>query len=225
MIENISDNIHNNNLVKSSFYTSYALLFTTGTITFIEALRTNDEKIRHIMNIETVISVIAGYFYSKFIKMFDTENVDLNKINLVRYTDWSLSTPFMLLGLGLVMSYNLDLKFKLKHFIIMLLFNFGMLLFGYLGEIKKIDRNFALWGGFAFFAFLYYYIYYLFVKDKKSVRNSVVYFIFLIVWAIYGIAYNIKSPLLKNLVYNTLDVVAKCMVGIGFWAYFAKIFD
>jgi len=45
------ENLHNKQLLKNSFYTSYALLFTTGTITFIESLRNTDDKIRHIMNI------------------------------------------------------------------------------------------------------------------------------------------------------------------------------
>lgn len=215
----------NKQLIKTSFYTSYALLFTTGTITFIEALRTKDPKIRHIMNIETVISIIAGYFYSKFVIMVDEANVDYNKILITRYTDWSITTPFMLLGLGLVMSYNIHIKFTLKHFVYLLLLNYAMLLFGYLGEIQKIDRKLALWGGFTLFAFLFYYIYYLFVKDKKSLRNTIVYLIFLIVWAIYGIAFEIKSIVVKNIVYNILDIIAKCIVGIGFWAYFVNLFD
>jgi len=53
----------NDKIIRSSFFTSYALLFTTGTITFIESLRTDDIKIRHIMNVETCISLIDGYFY------------------------------------------------------------------------------------------------------------------------------------------------------------------
>jgi bacteriorhodopsin len=215
----------NNHLIKTSFNISYALLFTTGTITLIEALRTKDPKIRHIMNIETVISIIAAYFYSKFIKMLDDPNVDYNKILLTRYTDWSMTTPFMLLGLGLVMSYNIHINFTLKNFVYLLLLNYAMLLFGYLGEIEKIDRKLALWGGFASFALLFYYIYYLFIKDKKSLRNLVVYMVFLIVWAIYGIAYEIKSVVAKNIVYNILDVISKCFVGIGFWAYFVNLFD
>lgn len=177
------------------------------------------------MNIETVISVIACYFYNKFIIMVDGTSIDYNKILLTRYTVWSMTTPFMLLGLGLVMSYNIHIKFTLKHFVYFLLLNYAMLLFGYLGEIEKINRKLALWGGFAFFAILFYYIYYLFVKDKKSLRNTVVYIVFLIVWAIYGIAYEVKSVLLRNLIYNTLDVIAKCIVGIGFWAYFVNLFD
>ena len=37
--------------VKFTFYLTYVLLITTGTITFIEALRTNDKVVRHIMNL------------------------------------------------------------------------------------------------------------------------------------------------------------------------------
>lgn len=220
MIQNI-----NTELIKSSFNTSYALLFTTGTITFIEALRTKDTKIRHIMNIETVISLIAGYFYSKFLTLINDQNVDYGKINLLRYTDWFMTTPFMLLGLGLVMTYNLKTEFKLKHFVYFLLLDYAMLLFGYLGEIGKINKNLGLWGGFACFALLFYYIYYIYIKDKKSLANVVTYLVFLIFWAVYGIAYTNKSDIIKNLIYNTLDVFAKCIVGIGFWAYFVKLFD
>jgi hypothetical protein len=55
-------------LAKVSFYGTYAFLVTTGTITFIEALRTNVDAVRHIMNLETCISIVAAYFYSKFVK-------------------------------------------------------------------------------------------------------------------------------------------------------------
>ena len=53
---------------KVSFYGTYAFLVTTGTITFIEALRTNVSAVRHILNLETCISIVAAYFYSKFVK-------------------------------------------------------------------------------------------------------------------------------------------------------------
>ena len=54
-------------LVKSSFYFTYIFLITTGTICFIEALRNPVPQIRHIMNLETCISVVAGYFYGVFV--------------------------------------------------------------------------------------------------------------------------------------------------------------
>jgi len=54
-----------------SFYLTYAFLMTTGTITFIEALRTKNDSIRHILNLETCISVVAAFFYSNFIGQLD----------------------------------------------------------------------------------------------------------------------------------------------------------
>ena len=54
--------------VKLTFYITYVFLMTTATITFIEAIRTNDSKVRHILNVETCISVVAAFFYSKFVK-------------------------------------------------------------------------------------------------------------------------------------------------------------
>ena len=61
------NSIKTTELVHSSFYITYVFLMTTATITFIEALRTNDNKIRHILNLETCISVVAAYFYGKFV--------------------------------------------------------------------------------------------------------------------------------------------------------------
>ena len=42
--------------VKNSFMVTYVLLITTGTITIIEALRTQNPTIRHVLNLETCIS-------------------------------------------------------------------------------------------------------------------------------------------------------------------------
>ena len=59
-------------LIDNSFYITYVFLMTTATITFIEALRTPEIKIRNILNLETCISVVAAFFYGKFV-----DNVEL----------------------------------------------------------------------------------------------------------------------------------------------------
>ena len=95
--------VSNHELINSSFYITYAFLMTTATITFIEAIRTKDDKIRNILNLETCISVVAAFFYGKFVSMFEkqTQNVDYKQINFTRYVDWSITTPIMLLVLVL----------------------------------------------------------------------------------------------------------------------------
>lgn len=224
MTEKYNIILHNEHILKSSFFTTYTLLFTTGAICLIEALTTKDDKIRHIMNVETAISFIACYFYSIFISKIKDDKINIKEISQLRYVDWSLTTPFMLLSLGLVLSYNLKIKFKFSHLIFALILNWLMLLCGYLGEIEKIDRKMATIGGFIMFALLFYFIYWNYVRDKKSFVNLITFFIFLIIWSVYGIAYNLNETL-KNIIYNILDLFAKCFVGIGFWAYLVGLFN
>ena len=98
----------NEQQIKTTFYITYAFLMTTATITFIEAMRTPDIKIRNIMNLETCISVVAAYFYGNFVSEMGTDNTPINyeKINMTRYTDWAITTPIMLLVLCLAFLYN-----------------------------------------------------------------------------------------------------------------------
>jgi bacteriorhodopsin len=138
------------------------MLITTGTITFIEALRTQNASVRHVMNLETCISIIAAYFYSQFIeiiKKHDEENpsqeLPYESINLTRYTDWLLSTPIMLLVLCIVLGMERKISLKVSTFFIVLLLDVGMLAMGYLGEVKKMNKVLALVLGFVFFALLY----------------------------------------------------------------------
>jgi bacteriorhodopsin len=213
-------------LVVNSFYITYVFLMTTATITFIEAMRTNDLKIRNILNLETCISVVAAFFYSKFVDTIEKEPiVDYKKINEMRYTDWSITTPIMLLVLILAFLYNNKQgSLPISQYGIVLLLNFGMLAMGYLGEINVFDKVFANIIGFGFFAGLYGYIYNTFLKNKYNFDNALLYFTFLGLWTIYGIAY-FMDEINKNAIYNILDLFSKCFVGIFFWAYFTKTFS
>ena len=75
-------------LINNSFYVTYAFLMTTATITFIEAIRTKDLKIRNILNLETCISVVAAFFYGNFVKKLESNQVQFKEINIIRYVDW-----------------------------------------------------------------------------------------------------------------------------------------
>ena len=63
--------MNNLNLTNFSFYTTYVFLMTTATITFIEAMRTNIPEIRNILNLETCVSIVAAFFYSKFVTIIE----------------------------------------------------------------------------------------------------------------------------------------------------------
>ena len=78
----ISNNINKeDNAVKVSFYITYAFLLTTATITFIEAMRNKDPKIRHILNLETCISIVASFFYTQFINKIKNTNDKNRSLN------------------------------------------------------------------------------------------------------------------------------------------------
>ena len=213
-------------LVRFSFYNTYAFLLTTATITFIEAMRNPDSKIRHILNLETVISVVAAFFYSQFVERIkDDTEIDYQGINITRYTDWAITTPVMLLVLVLAILYNSKKgPLPFSKYLIILLLNFGMLGFGYMGEMNYISANNGQFFGFLFFIALYAYIYYNFVKPDPIFDNRMIYWVFVFFWALYGVFYQ-EDDETRNIAYNVLDLFAKCFVGIFFWAYFTKIFS
>jgi bacteriorhodopsin len=210
--------------VKFTFYFTYVLLITTGTITFVEALATTNPTIRHVMNLETCISIIAGYFYSQFTNKVTTGGgvIDYRDINQTRYNDWFITTPLMLLALMIALSYNNKQSIHVGTYISAVLLNFGMLYTGYLGEKDTISKTTGCIGGFVFFAALFALIYFTFVRGSSKSFNFVLFGIYLFIWGIYGFVYLLDEEN-KNIIYNMLDVTAKSFVGLGLWTYFTKI--
>lgn len=222
-IEQSSDKLFG--IVKMTFYITYVLLLTTGTITLIEALRTTQPLVRHVMNLETCISIIAGYFYSQFIDKVNnaTGPIDYKAINEMRYSDWFITTPLMLLVIMLSLSYQSGKhSIHFGSYLAAVVLNFGMLFSGYLGEKGTISKQTGLLVGFLFFFGLFGLIFLQYVSGSNQTFNYVLFGIYFFIWSIYGVAYMVEEQK-KNIIYNVLDVSAKCFVGLGLWAYFTKI--
>lgn len=175
--------------------------------------------LKEALQLETTVQFIEFAFYAKFLK-----EVSLENMAMVRYYDWMLTTPMMLLSTIVVMKYE-GLKaegksttFTLKEFIKdhktdvtkMLLANWGMLLTGYLGEIGVLDQSVSLALGFGFFAWSFSII-------KKyadaSETGKKLYIFLVIVWSMYGVVFPL-DPELKNTALNTLDIIAKNFFGL-----------
>jgi bacteriorhodopsin len=188
-------------------------------------MRTNIPKIRHILNLETCISVVAAFFYSQFMKRLEQsgDNINYKQINETRYTDWAITTPIMLLVLVLAILYNTGGSLNFFDFLIILLFNYVMLASGYLGEIGKITKRQGVIIGFIGFVLLYGFIYAKYMTGKYIFDNQMIFWAFVILWAIYGLIYEADEEK-RNVGYNILDLFSKCFVGIFFWAYFTKTF-
>ncbi len=217
------NSITNDELISNTFYITYAFLMTTATITFIEAIRTKNPKIRNILNLETCISVVAAFYYGQFVDDLQ-EGVNYEKINLTRYVDWSITTPIMLLVLVLALLFNNKKgPMKFSNFLIILFFNYVMLGFGYAGEIGMLDKTLANVLGFGGFAGLYYFIYDKYIKNYNNKDNNLLFISFLVLWAMYGVFYMLDD-VTRNVGYNVLDLLSKCFVGIFFWAYYTGVF-
>ena len=206
-----------------SFYLTYVLLLTTGTITFIQALRTKIPMVQHIMNLETCISVVAGYFYSVFNeKLKKMKEIDWKEITKLRYVDWAITTPIMLLALSLVLSYNSKTTIQLHWYVLTVVFNYIMLYCGYLGETGKLEKMTASILGFISFFLTYGLIFLNYVLPKYNRDNMIIFSMFVIVWSMYGVVDH-WGDLEKNIAYNYLDLTSKCLIGIGLWIYYTKI--
>jgi len=92
-------------------------------------------------------------------------------------------------------------------------FNFFMLAFGYLGEIGKMNLYLANVIGFAYFGMTFYIMWDKFVRESTAIINHQLFYFMFVVWGLYGVA-ALMPPLMKNIGYNFLDIVAKNFYGL-----------
>jgi len=147
--------------------------------------------------------------------------INWNEITHLRYLDWSITTPMMLIVLCAALAYNIK---KSVHFTVVLpviILNYVMLYFGYIGEDAKNKTSDALYRFIAFF-FMYGIIFYHYIRPIYNLPNYIFYGLYLVVWTFYGIVYFLDEET-KNMCFNILDVISKCFIGIGLWFYYTKI--
>jgi hypothetical protein len=90
--------------------------------------------------------------------------------------------------------------------------NWIMLMFGYLGEIGELDNKLAVICGFLPFITFFVIIYDKFAKHS-TMTGQIIYWLFFIVWALYGVA-ALATYYWKNIAYNILDLFAKNFFGM-----------
>lgn len=200
---------------------TYIALLTTGTISFIESMRTPVPMIRHIFNLETCISIVAAYFYFLFLEKLKSRT-SWSEITTFRYLDWAITTPMMLLVLCATLGYTIKKTLRFSIFAVVLLLNYAMLGLGYLGETRRIDKTLALVTSFACFFMLFILIFYSYIRPKYSFFNYVLFSLYVVIWSLYGLVYILEEEP-KNILFNTLDLISKCLIGIGLWIYFTRI--
>ena len=177
--------------------------------------------ISQLLLIELVVQFFEGTFY--FWLAYNFTKV-LN-VTPKRYIDWVITTPSMLITLMMYLIYlnkrvenktnELDFFTLLKEnsnvVIPVLLLNWLMLLFGYLGEMRTIPVLLGVFLGFIPFLIYYYIIYVNYVTQNTS--GYLLFWYFFIFWSLYGFV-AVLPYYLKNSFYNILDLFAKNFFGI-----------
>ena len=177
--------------------------------------------IRQLLILELVVQFFEGIFY--FWLAYNFTKV-LN-VTPKRYIDWIITTPTMLITLILYLIFlnkkaennisELEFFTLLKNnsttIIPVLLLNWLMLLFGYLGEMKFIPVLLGVFLGFIPFLIYYYIIYVNYVTQTES--GYLLFWYFFFFWSLYGVV-AVLPYYLKNSFYNILDLFAKNFFGI-----------
>ena len=211
-----------------SVYTSYVFSIAVQLILLvILAYNTNIkvpselEVLREAFRFEYYVSIIefVGYLLIGYMLLYK------KSVTVYRYADWFFTTSILLISLSYVFLYRLyKEKDKTKELtneyiftkyrpILQSLFlsNFFMLLFGFLGEMKKIPYWIGYILGMICFIITFTTLSNNFVKENKA--NDDLFTIFMLIWLFYGFAYLMPYKS-KNMFYNLLDLVSKNMFGL-----------
>ena len=206
---------------------SVVVQFLTGIIEmgaafYVDVPREN-YIIKQLLYLELVVQAIEGLFYIWLVYNFDS----VANVTPKRYIDWTITTPTMLTTLIFYLIYlryknnKLDTT-KLDFFTLandnahvlskILLLNWSMLFFGYLGEMKILSTLSGVLLGFVPFLMYYYAIY-----EKYAVKSGEqgvkLFWYFFFFWSLYGVVALLPYNL-KNSLYNILDLFAKNFFGL-----------
>lgn len=202
--------------VFSSTLLSIIVQFTIGIVSIygltIE-LRERDMILKEILIMETIVQIIELIFYIYLLY------VPLLNMASVRYFDWIITTPTMLLTIIMYFEYKqknkntrfLDfIKTNYKNIILIFICNWCMLAIGYLGETGKINYTISTLAGFVFFIINFYYIYVTYALPSQELY---LYTFVLVIWSLYGFA-ALLNPVMKNNIINILDIFSKNILGL-----------
>lgn len=216
-----------NKIIYDSGLLSLIVQLIIGLIGFIGIfikLKKEDIILNRIIIMETTVQFIEFIFYIWLV--FSIQARSMN-VTAIRYIDWFITTPIMLITTILFMAYNSNKEeFKNKENIItvqsvfkkdykliiqFVFYNFLMLLFGFLGEMNILNRYLSLSLGTLFFLLSFNIIYQYYAKLNDD-NKDLFYFIF-IVWALYGVSYLFNYQY-RNASYNILDIFSKNFYGL-----------
>ena len=94
-----------------------------------------------------------------------------------------------------------------------IILDYIMLLFGYLGELNIINKWTSMILGFVPFFIIFYLIFNTFMLKSYNPFNYLIFGIYFIIWAGYGVSYIFEEKT-KNILMNIFDCLSKAVVAI-----------
>jgi len=206
-----------------TFEITYYFLIFACILSFISIFIVKNSKMRIILGIEVIITGFAGFIYYNILKNVmnkykeSNSNIKLSgrldEIDVLRYADWPITTPLMLISLSLILSFNSGIKHSIIGTIVIVILDWIMLYFGYLGYQKILDKRIANILGFIPFVLIFIILYMIYIKPKNIFINNLLFISYFIIWALYGIFYLVDEKIM-NILYNILCLIAKPFIAI-----------
>ena len=235
-------------LFQLSFYFSYIFLAGSSALTAFEVFSyfpATYQSLKYILAIETTVNIIASVAYNNLLTFINP--INYGSLTQFRYLDWFATTPLLLISFTLYLQYlknktdiqdtdypdsnnysntsdasdkNLaGVQFEYDRLGLIVLLNFLMLVFGYLGETGYINHTLGCILGFISFFALFWFIWKWY---GDVIKNKWIFIVFIIVWSLYGIVYFLPNKE-KNMSYNVLDIIAKVGFGLLIWAEVVRL--
>lgn len=209
-------------LVSKTIYISLFMQILTTIVSaegIFDKLYMEDLILKDILKLELFVQIIETSFYLWVI--YALRNIKL--MTPRRYIDWVITTPTMLISTLIFLKYKDYKEQKKKPFTFwdflkddwnmiqkILIYNWLMLLFGYLGETNILPKYQSIFIGFIFFYLSFRIIY---DYAKKTSEGTKLFYFLTIVWGMYGVA--ATFPIIpKNISYNFLDIISKNFYGL-----------
>lgn len=213
-----------NQLVGESTDLSLRIQIITGFVgLLVLAAKVSPEK--HVLvdalKLETAVQFVEFVWYA----WFRHSGNPVETMAAARYYDWVFTTPTMLVSTLVVMDYHAKksrgqstknvrlqgiLAERRDQIQRIVGWNWAMLLLGYLGETGAIPLEVANVLGFGAFYKVFSELH---VTAKESEFGKKLWWFLVVVWGMYGVA-AMLDPALKNVMFNSLDIIAKNFFGL-----------
>jgi bacteriorhodopsin len=212
-------------MIYTSGVISLVIQLLVGVIDYLAVnidISKKDEIFKDLLKLELFVQIIEFIFYVWLIYYFSKVSQNITPI---RYLDWAVTTPLMLISLSAFLKHDGNTSSRLTDFLSthsgsivkIVLLNAAMLLFGLVGELGYLSPLLSTALGFIPFIINFKYIKDTFLpSDEDKFKNAVFYW-FLFFWSLYGV-FAVMNYTIKNTGYNILDIFAKNFFGL-FLAY------